>query len=427
MNMFTVVLAGLLSAPTAQASEDIDCWVYRGATVHMTGGAAQVTDVVIHNGKVLTLGDDADPPKAGNCETLDARGKHLTPGIISAPSHIGLTEVELEANTRDANAGGDAIRADFRVADAYNPLSSRVAIARNKAVTSAVLFPNGGMVSGQVAWADLAGTHQSEAIAHPSIAMAAQLSGDSRAEGLRVLHELLTEAKQYPKLRGQFERNASRPLLASPSDLEALQAVVSAEIPLVISADRASDIEALIRLVDETRVRLVLSGGAEAWIHADALAKRNISVMLDPLVYGPGGFGQLRARPDNAAILSKAGVNVVIAMNEMMTRSLTQAAGNAVRGGLDADVALSAITQNVAKAFGIPGVGAIVEGYTANLVLWSGDPLEISSAIEHMLIRGQEVSLESRHTKLFDRYLTLPGSPLPPLELPAQEQAEETP
>ena len=114
-------------------------------------------------------------------------------------------------------------------------------------------------------------------------------------------------------------------------------------------------------------------------------------------------------------------------MNEMMTRSLTQAAGNAVRGGLDADVALSAITQNVAKAFGIPAVGAIVEGYTANLVLWSGDPLEISSAIEHMLIRGQQVSLESRHTKLFDRYLTLPGSPLPPLELPAPEHTEETP
>ena len=416
-----------LALHTAAASPPDACWVFRGATLHVTGAGPTVSDVVVADGKILTIADDADEPKGSTCETVDARGKHLTPGIISAPSHIGLTEVELEADTRDANAGGDPVRADFRVADAYNPLSSRVAIARNKAVTSAVLFPGGGRVSGQVAWVDLAGVNQSEAVSHPSIAMVAHIGGESRAEGLRTLRALLDEAKAYPRLRAQYERNASRPLTADPADLEALQAVVSAEIPLVISADRASDIEALIRLVDETRIRLVLNGGAEAWIHAEALAERDISVLLDPMVYGPGGFTQLRGRPDNAALLDAAGVNVVIAMNEMMTRSLTQAAGNAVRGGLSSEVALSAITQNVAKAFGISSVGAMTEGHLANLVLWSADPLEIGSVIEHMLIQGRAVSLESRHTQLFDRYHTLPGSPVAPLDLPAPQENEAAP
>ncbi len=416
-----------LALHAAAASPAEACWVFRGATLHVTGAGPTVSDVVVADGKIQTIGDDADTPKGSTCETIDARGKHLTPGIISAPSHIGLTEVELEADTRDANAGGDPVRADFRVSDAYNPLSARVAIARNKAVTSAVLFPSGGQISGQVAWVDLAGVHQSDAVSHPSIAMVANIGGESHAEGLRSLRALLDEAKAYPRLRAQYERNASRPLTADPSDLEALQAVVSAEIPLVISADRASDIEALIRLVDETHIRLVLNGGAEAWIHAEALAERDISVLLDPMVYGPGGFTQLRARPDNAKLLSDAGVNVVIAMNEMMTRSLTQAAGNAVRGGLNADVAISAITHNVAKAFGIPSIGAMTEGNIANLVLWSTDPLEIGSVIEQMLIHGKAVSLESRHTQLFDRYQTLPGSPLPPLELPKVTEPEASP
>jgi imidazolonepropionase-like amidohydrolase len=418
-SLWIAVWIGIQSAFAAPSADvQSTCWIVRGATVHTATGGPIFTDVVTAQGKIFAVGKDADGPKGVHCDTVDGRGKHLAPGFVSTPSQLGLFEIGMEASTRDGNAGGDSIRADFRVADAYNPLSSRIAIARNKGVTSAVLFPSGGSISGQAAWVDLAGTHQSEAVVHPSVAMIAQLGGESRAEGLRQLRTLLREAKAFPGVKAAYERNASRPLLADPADLEALQAVVRAEIPLVVGADRASDIEALLRLVDDTRIRLILQGGAEAWMHASALAEREVTVLVDPLVYGPGGFHQMRSRPDNAAILTQAGVNVVLTQGEMMTRSLGQAAGNAVRGGLSHQDALAAVTRNPARAFGLKNHGTIEPGGIANLLLWSGDPLEIGSRIETLIIHGRSIDQTSRHTELLERYRTLPGSPVAPLPLP---------
>ncbi len=169
-------------------------------------------------------------------------------------------------------------------------------------------------------------------------------------------------------------------------------------------------------------IRLVIRGAAEGGRHAEALAAADIAVILNPLVYGPGSFDQREARPDNAQLLQEAGVDVIISTTSAhFARSLRQLAGNAVRGGMDHTAAVRAITSTPAAVFGLNDRGEIARGAYANLVVWSGDPLEIETRVEGLFIGGQAVELTSRQTELFDRYRERPGSPVPALSLPGTD------
>ncbi len=180
-------------------------------------------------------------------------------------------------------------------------------------------------------------------------------------------------------------------------------------MPLLASVDRASDIEALLTLTAGTKVRLVLVGGAEAWLVKEALATRAVAVIVDPFVYGPGSFDQLRARADNAALLAAAGVKVLMStFNTHQVRRLRQVAGNAVREGLPWQSALLAVTEWAADAFGMSGHGRIAAGAVGNVVLWSGDPFELSTGVVKMWIDGREIAIRSRQTELFERWRTMP-------------------
>jgi imidazolonepropionase-like amidohydrolase len=187
-----------------------------------------------------------------------------------------------------------------------------------------------------------------------------------------------------------------------------LKRVLSKEIPIVIRADRASDILFLINFSIEKNIRLILRGGSEAWMVAKQLAKTNTPVILEPINNLPGSFNQLGARLDNAAMLNKAGVKILIASHETHNSYLSrQAAGIAVSYGLPWDVALRAITSNVAEVFGLKEIGMIKEGYKADLIIWEKDPLEVSAFAQQIYISGRLMSSESRSTRLRDRYLNL--------------------
>ena len=194
----------------------------------------------------------------------------------------------------------------------------------------------------------------------------------------------------------------------SSRDIIALKRVLSREIPLVVRADRASDILFLINFSLEKNIRLILRGGSEAWMVAKQLAKTNIPVILEPINNLPGSFNQLGARLDNAAILNKAGVKILIASHETHNSYLSrQAAGIAVSYGLPWDIALRAITSNVAEVFGLKKIGMIKKGYKADLIIWEKDPLEVSAFAQQIYISGRLMSSESRSTRLRDRYLNL--------------------
>jgi len=384
------------------------------ALVHLPDGPAEVP-VVLAGERIIAVGE-----APATCDAVDLSGFQLTAGLVDAHTHLGLVEVGMEGLTRDADAGGPPARAAFDVLEAYNPLSALIPVGRREGVTTVLTLPTGGLVSGQAAAVELAGATQAEALVLAPAAVVAHLGmteSGSRAASLHDLRVLLEDARDFPALAAAWERGASRPFAAAPRDLRALQPVLRGELPLMVHAQRASDIEALLRLADAWSLRLVIAGGAEAWLHAEALAERAIPVIVNPLLAGPSSFDTLRARADNAALLDEAGAPVIISsFSSHNARKLRQAAGNAARAGMVPAAALRAITETPALAFDLEGRGAIEVGYVANLVAWTGDPLELSAWPEAVWIRGVSRSLESRQTALRDRYLELPGSPGPPLE-----------
>jgi imidazolonepropionase-like amidohydrolase len=205
----------------------------------------------------------------------------------------------------------------------------------------------------------------------------------------------------------------------SLADLDALQPLLARQVPLAIRVDRAADIEAVLRFAKEQEIRLIIEGGAEAWLVADGLGAAKVPVVLDPYVNGPGSFDEVRGRADNAALLVAAGVPVALStFQSHNARTLRQEAGNAVRAGLDHTQAIRAITEVPAAIYGLSDRGRLAAGAVADVAVWSGDPLELSTRLSHLVIDGREVSLETRQTRLLERYRTLPGTPLAPLSLP---------
>lgn len=359
------------------------------------------------------------------CALVDTSGKVVTPGFIEASSQLGLVEVSMEGATRHANDEGGAFGAGFRVADSYDPHSTLIPVARVEGVTGAILTPSGGRFAGTGGFVHLAGATQDAAVVDPQVAIYTGLGGPSAAGALADIRRALRDAVTLSRNRAAYERGDLRELVAPAEDLEALLPVISGELPLVVGVNRAADIEALLRLKRELdrelrgKLRLVIQGGAEAWRHADALAEAGVAVIVDPTVYGPGAFDQMQGRPDNPALLAQAGVDVIIATGSSHNaRLVRQHAGNAVRGGMDGDAALGAITRVPAQVFGQPDEGVLRPGAVANVVVWGGDPLETTTSAEHVFIDGQAVALDSRQWRLFLKYRTLPGTPAAPLALP---------
>lgn len=392
-----------LSLGTALAA-DADCTHIRGESIAIS----------LRGNVITTPGIVPDD----DCASIEVpEGAVVTPAFIHASSVTGLTEVSLEAATNDANSGlsGD-VHAAFSPLDAYNPLSSLIPITRMEGVGTVVVAPGSGFVAGQAMAFDLVGSTQAAAVAKQSAAMVANLGSgrnSSRADGLYRLRELLDDARFYRRQARAYEQGRLRELSAGRLDLQALQPVLRKETPLLLNANRASDIEAILRFAEEEDVRVILQGGAEAWMHAEALAAAKVPVLINPLQYGVSGFDSIHARPDNAALLEAAGVLVVIVNLDFRThnaRKLRQVAGNAVREGMTHQGALNAITTNVAEAFGLPHHGQLAPGHSANVVIWSGDPLEISSKPLHMWIQGQKIDLRSRQTELLEKYREL-GAP----------------
>lgn len=421
--MLLTILLAVTLAPEAVARER--CVVIHGGLVAFVDGTREGT--VTFRGDRIT--DVGEPAVTDGCERIDASGKVVTAGLIEAYSALGLTEVDQEESTVDHSPGGALagrpVRASFSVAEAYNPRSSLVAISRLGGITSAVVAPSGGLVSGQSAFVDLLGGTQAQGIQKRTVALHAHLGGGggSRADRLAGLRNLFAEARVFRDKGEEWRRMRYRGFETPIVELKAMQPIISGQLPLAVHVNRASDIEALLKLTADgpSPIRLILVGGAEAWMHAAALAQRKIPVLLDPLLESPESFDRLASRPDNARLLHEAGVPVMFSTfwtHNM--RTLAQVAGNAVRAGLDKRAALEAITRVPAEAFGMSDRGSIAVGKRATLVVWSGDPLEVSSAPEHMVIGGQDAPLISRQTRLFQRYKDLPGTPVAPLELPTK-------
>jgi len=240
----------------------------------------------------------------------------------------------------------------------------------------------------------------------------------ARGEVIVRLRELLDDTRFFQTHRNAFDRAETRDFAASRLDLEAMIPVIEGKLPLLVTVDRESDIDAALRLAREFNVKLMIGGGAEAWMMAGRLAAARVPVLTGAMNNIPGGFATLGQRQENAALLRKAGVAVALIGNAgggdeeaFNVRNLKQEAGNAVAYGMTWDDALRAVTLAPAEIFGVSDrVGSLQPGREANVVVWSGDPFEFTTRVEHVFVRGREYTEKTRQDMLMERYKTLPGT-----------------
>ena len=387
-----------------------------GATVYTgEGPPLHGATVVIDGTRVHSVGAKGARPPEG-VKVIDVRGMVITPGFVAVGTRVGALDVELEPASVEATLSplADPVRAALRTADTWNPAAFTVPIARAGGISSALVVPDGGQISGQAAWVDLS---EKDWLRRGSAALRVAIESPGGPPGLPSagvrsaaflrLRETLTDTRLYRANRGPYLTNKLRGLSISAADLEVLDRALARELIVLVDVDRASDIHTVVELADEYGLRVVIIGGAEAWQQAGALARAEIPVVLDPFADLPASFGALHSRPDAAAILAKAGVRVMLADlgSPHFAHRLRQAAGNAVAAGLHYDAAIASITRVPAEVFGIADTGTIRAGAIANLVVWNGDPLEVTTWPERMWIRGQEVSLETRQDLLTERYM----------------------
>ncbi len=394
-----------------------------GGTVYpVSGPKLENATVLMRDGRIVAVGTNVTIP--AGAQRIDATGKWVTPGLVNAYTQLGVVEVGGVAETRDVSARGrDAISAAFTVWDGLNPASVLLAPARNEGVTSVGVIPGSGLIAGQAAIVDLVDGTATDMVRRAPVAMVATMTPPggqgnvpaSRGELQVRLREILSDVRAYMRNKAAYERAESRELAVSRADLEALIPVVQGRLPMLVQADRASDIDAALRLSREFGFKLIVGGGAEAWQVADRLKAANVPVLTGAMNNIPQGFTSLGARQESVGLLRRAGVSVAIIGNgggdeeTFNARNIRYEAGNAVAYGATWDDALRAITLAPAEVFGVADrIGSLAVGKDANVVVWSGDPFEFRTDAEHVFIRGRSVKAPSRQDQLMERYKTLP-------------------
>jgi imidazolonepropionase-like amidohydrolase len=403
--VLTIIATGAMAcAPGAMAQD----FVIRGATVHTSSakGTLKNTDVLVRGGLIAAIGSDAAAP---GVTVIDAKGRDLTTGLFGGLTDIGLEEIAEENQTIDstlnlkAPAWEQQWRPELDVTLAYNPRSIVIPVTRVEGVTWTVLSPVAGdsIIGGQGAAVTLDGRYDAVLAGSRSLfvqmgAQGASVAGGTRAAEYMLLEQAIREARAAgPAAPGALLHAAGKETLAR----------YLAGGRVVFQVDRAADILEVVEFAQRSGMKPVILGGDEAWLVAKDLAKAHVPVILDPLDDLPADYDRLASSLENAARLHNAGVRIAFSSGDTPQARLTrQLAGNAVAHGLPWDAALAAITSTPAEIFGLATRGRIAVGQVADLVLWSGDPLEVSTLADQVWIAGRPIDMKSRQTELRDRY-----------------------
>ncbi len=395
-----------------------------GGTVYPVSGP-KITNgtVIITNGRIAAVGAGLAIPAGAT--RVDATGKWVTPGLLVAGSTIGLAEAggpQFSGGYNDSRArGSDGVSASFKAWEGVNPANTFFRKNVQAGVTTIGLTAASGYIGGQAAVLHLTGGTVAEMLVKGSVAMLASLNPgaantQSRGEMLAKLREVLSDARAYGTRRLQYEAGNTRSFALPRRELEALQPVLAGTMPLIVSVSRASDIRLALGIANEFKLRLVLNEADEGWMVADAIALAGVPVMVGAMNNIPQSFDALNARQDNAALLRKAGVRVVLVNNgpagadAYNIQNIRQEAGNAVAYGMSWDDALRAITLVPAEVLGVADrVGSLQVGRDADVVVWDGDPFEFSTLAEQVFIRGVLQTGDSREDALMKRYVSKPA------------------
>ena len=395
-------------------------------TIAITGGRVVVGDgtapidggtVIIRDGNVIAAGASVSVP--ADARRIDAKGKWVTPGVFAGFTRLGLSEVDAVKGTNDKSGGKSGFSAAIDVAPAIDPFRSPFAVNRAAGVTRAVVAPEAAesIFAGQGPIADL-GADSSPVTKARAFQFAefgedgAALSGGSRAGAHLHFRAMLREAQDYAAGRGNFDDE-----LLKAEDANALLNVLRGETRLLIHVEGANDMLRLIELKrDFPSVKMVFVGASEGWRIAPQLVEARIPVIASALNDLPVTFEMLGATQSNIGRMKDAGVEVAIGMindrDSHQLRYTTQYAGNIVSlqfvpgaTGLTWDEAFAAISSVPADIMGVGDrFGSLKAGKAADVVIWDGDPLELSSAATTVFIDGVEQPLTNRQNRLRDRY-----------------------
>jgi imidazolonepropionase-like amidohydrolase len=401
----------------------------------LAGSPIEDGTVVIRDGKIAAVGASVEVP--AGAQVIDAKGLQIYPGLFDPITQMGLSEISAVNATVDTTETGP-YNPDVVAATAVSPSSEHIGVTRASGITEVLAVPDSGgfdsggsrgLIGGQASAIHLAGWTIDEMTIKKSVAMVISWPQmETRSfdfATFSIKNKPFSEAKQdYEKQVNELADYLDRARHyaqamghGGPADyqrdlkLEALAPAVRGQLPVLIFADRSRDIRNAVEFCDKQKLKMILAGGEQAYRVKDLLRSKGISVILRPTLTLPpeedDAYDRLLSQP---AELAAAGVKIAFgSFDNSFARRLGQQAANAVAYGLPYDEALKAVTVYPAEIFGISDqVGTLETGKLANIIVTNGDPLELTTEVKYLFIKGQSTSLDNRHLRLYEKYLNRP-------------------
>lgn len=369
-------------------------------------------NILIKSGKIISISDDISNAK----KVINADGKIVTPGFIAPDTEIGIVEIGSLSVTRDDSP--KIYNIGFSIFDAFNPNSTLIPWNRANGITSALSLPKassspiGGLGSFFDLNSDLNISGEKDMV---MIGRVGGSSSKSRAETFALMEDILDLAFSIDSrvIKSDIEiisfmndMPIANHLNLQVRDIKALYKLANKRLPLIIESNRASDILKLIKLKKKYNLNLIIMGAQEATLVSTQIAESKIPLIVNPINNIPNSFDELASNINASARLEQAGISLMFnAPRDHNYHLIRQGAGVAVANGMSYGGAIKALTSNFSKAFGISSKGVLKKGASADLIIWSSDPLEPSSIPEKVFINGVDSSLMTRSLRLQERYI----------------------
>lgn len=397
-------MTGSATSDVAKGDEQVTIAIIGGRVVPVEGDPIEGGTVVLRDGRVSAVGADVEVPDGAR--VVDASGSWVLPGFVEAHAHMGVHEEAEGWAGDDTNEMTDPNGARMRALDAVNPADEGFRDALSGGVTTAVVKPgSGNPIGGRTVALKCWGRMVDEMLLREPVSVKSALGenpkrvyGDRKAlpstrQGVAaVIRDAMTKAQDYKARRDRAARDGE-PFDRDPS-CEVLVRVLDRELPWSQHSHRADDIATALRLAEEFGYRLIVNHGTEAHLIADVIAERGVPVVIGPL-FTTRSKVELRGRHlRNPGLLARAGVTIAITTDHPVVpiNFLVHQASLAVKEGLDRDEALRALTINPARIMGLDDrVGSLAPGKDADVVIWSGDPLDVFSRALRVFVGGREV------------------------------------
>ena len=424
----TTALGMTMLAASALAAQ-APTYVIRGGTVvPVVGTRIPNGTVVITGGRIQAVGANVQGPAGATI--IDATGLFVYPGMIDSGTELGLTEIGSVPGSTDTREIGDFNPQDVALT-AVNASSELIPVSRVNGVTTVITSATGALMSGSAALMDLWGwtpdemaikPRAAQVMSYPSAGGFGRRGGGFGGRGpadasettnrqVRAMHAFFTDARSYAEVKAKVAAGGTVPNAPRVNQaMESLMPALRGEVPVIFDVTSIEQIRGVLALADSFRLKVVLRGPRDAWRVADTLAARGIPVIVGPTTQAPGPEDPYDALYAQPGVLAKAGVKIAFQTSGASdVRDLPYNAALATAYGLDMDEAIKALTINPAQIFGVADrYGSLEAGKVANVMVTTGNPLDVRSNVKYLFIRGQAVPLTDRHTKLYEQYRARP-------------------